>query len=99
MTETEIIAKKIRPFLESLGVLVIKYHGSLYSQAGVSDLLCVLPPVGKFVALEIKKRGNKPTQMQLLFLEKVKNHGGIAGVVYTDTYKEDINRLFYEKNA
>jgi hypothetical protein len=73
-------------------LVTIKYHGSAYSEAGVSDLLCVLD--GVFVACEVKAPesygGNVdralldgPTLKQKAFLGRVIAAGGIGTVVAT----------------
>lgn len=47
---------------------------------GVSDLiLCVH---GKFVAIELKHRGGKPTPLQLAFIDEVKSSGGIGEIAW-----------------
>lgn len=71
-------------------LVLIKQHGSAFSQAGVSDLLGCLD--GVFVAAEVKAPDNYghsvdravekgPTVKQVAFLEKVAKAGGVAGVV------------------
>lgn len=73
-------------------LVVVKYHGSGFSEAGVSDLLCVLD--GVFVAVEVKapeSYGNNieraltkgPTVKQMAFLDRVALAGGVAGVAAT----------------
>jgi hypothetical protein len=92
MTETEIISKKIRPYLvDAYKARVIKIHSSPFSEAGVADLLCCVD--GKFIALEVKKKGNKATPIQLMFLESIRRAGGRAGVVRIDSFKEDIKGI------
>lgn len=76
--------------------VAVKYHGSAYSEAGVSDLLCVLD--GVFVAAEVKApesypvRGKPsvekalaegPTVKQRAFLKRVAAAGGVAGTCAT----------------
>lgn len=92
MTETEIINKKIKPYLQSeYGARVIKYHGGPFSEAGVADLLCCIK--GVFAAFEVKRPGEKPRANQVAFLESIQATGGKAGVIFTDTFAEDINRI------
>jgi hypothetical protein len=77
-------------------LVTIKYHGSEYSEAGVSDLLCCL--MGVFVAVEVKApesypvKGKPsvdralaegPTVKQRAFLARVQKCDGIAGVAAT----------------
>jgi hypothetical protein len=91
MTEPQYINKKIKPYLVGLGVLPIKIHGGPFSEVGTPDLLCCYK--GRFLALEVKQRGNTTTLVQDLFLRRIREAGGVAGVIYTDTYKEDISTL------
>lgn len=49
---------------------------------GVSDILGILKPSGRLIAVECKKKPNKPTPDQLNFLELVNRHGGLGIVVY-----------------
>lgn len=48
---------------------------------GCSDVLGILPG-GRAIAAECKIRPNKPTMLQLQFLEHVSSRGGLAIVVY-----------------
>lgn len=91
MKESEFTRKKIRPFLESLGARVIKYHGSAMNESGVADLLVCL--AGRFVAIEVKMEGEKPRPNQVAFLESIKKAGGRAGVVYSDSWREDVDKI------
>lgn len=67
--------------MEQHGCLVVKQHGTMYSKAGVSDLLCCIQ--GKFVAIEVKIHPNKPTKLQEKFFEEVRECGGVAIVAYS----------------
>lgn len=70
-------------------LVTIKYHGSSFSEVGVSDLLCCLD--GVFIAVEVKAPQSYggsvgravtegPTLKQLAFLRRVENAGGMAAV-------------------
>jgi hypothetical protein len=51
------------------------------NEMGVSDLiLCV---DGKFVAIELKHKGNQPTEHQRLFIEAIRLSGGLAGCAWS----------------
>src|SRR5262245_36861290 len=45
---------------------------------GASDIFLIAPPAGRFHALEIKKRGEEPSDEQMDFLRDVKRTGGKA---------------------
>lgn len=49
---------------------------------GGSDLIG-WGPQGRFVAVECKRKGKKPTAEQLAFLDAVKDAGGISAVCYS----------------
>jgi hypothetical protein len=48
---------------------------------GSSDLVGLLGPHGRFVALEVKTPAGRLTEHQVRFLERVRQRGGIAAVV------------------
>lgn len=92
MTETQIIAKTIRPYLEKkYKARVFKIHGNAFTEVGTPDLLCCID--GKFCAFEVKKKGNEPTPVQFAVLRSIRGAGGAAGVVYTHTYEKDIDTI------
>lgn len=48
------------------------------SMSGVSDILGVLPPTGRMLAVECKLPGRQPTLEQAAFLDMVRQAGGVA---------------------
>lgn len=48
------------------------------SMTGVSDILGVLPSSGRFLAVECKRPGKKPTLEQAAFLDIVRQAGGVS---------------------
>jgi len=53
-------------------------------------ILGIIPPHGRFLAIEVKKPGRKPTAHQRAFLAEVKRMGGIALVAHS---LEDVERV------
>ena len=49
------------------------------TRPGVSDFILVAPNGGRIHALELKAKGEKPTEAQMQFLQAVENAGGTAG--------------------
>lgn len=89
--ETRLVARMRKAAKTKYGsrLVIIKYHGSEYGEAGVADLLCVLD--GRFIAVEVKapesyggsvqaaiEKG--PSLKQRAFLRRVTQAGGIAVV-------------------
>ena len=77
------ITKQIRSYLNLMGIPHWKIWQGAMSFKGISDILGVLPPDGKFLAIEVKRPGRKPTERQRQFLEQVASAGGIAIVAYS----------------
>jgi Holliday junction resolvase len=67
--------------LHAKGARTIKYHGSIYGESGVADLLACYQ--GYFVAIEVKRPGEHPTAIQARFLDSIREAGGRAGVATT----------------
>ncbi len=53
------------------------------SLPGISDILGILPPSGRLLAVECKRPGNKPTPEQAAFLDIVRQSGGVAICVHS----------------
>lgn len=106
--ETRLIKKMREVAEEKYGddLVTVKYHGSQYGEAGVSDLLGCLR--GVFVAVEVKApesypvKGKPnveralaegPTKKQRLFVDRVNAAGGEAGFAATvEQYMEILER-------
>jgi hypothetical protein len=61
--------------------------------AGTSDIIGIVPPDGKLLAVEAKIWPNTPTPHQEAFLERVRAAGGMAIVAYS---VEDVDRALGE---
>ena len=77
MTKEQNIQTSIMNYISSIGGLPIKFNNmGIYAKAGVSDILACIK--GRFVAIEVKRPGNKPTAVQLQFIKAVNSIGGLA---------------------
>lgn len=77
-TETQ-ITKSIVRVVKRRKAWVVKFHGGKATRAGVPDLLlCYL---GFFVALEVKRPGEKATPIQEHEMSLIRAAGGVACVV------------------
>jgi hypothetical protein len=66
---------------------------------GVSDILGILKNTGRFLAIEVKVPGNKPTIYQTNFIENVRAHGGIAFVATSlEDVKSELKKFEETKN-
>jgi len=69
-----------------------KSHGGFYGTAGIPDI--IICHKGRFVGLECKAKGRKPTLLQQVAINKITKAGGIAVVVYClDEVKELLKQI------
>ena len=54
-----------------------------FGPPGQSDILGVVPSLGRFLAIEVKRVGKQPTEDQQGFLDRVTAAGGIAFVAHS----------------
>lgn len=77
------------------GELRTDQTGALLQRMGVlpgaSDLIFCAPPAGRFHAMELKRRGRKPTQEQWDFIDAIVAAGGMAS--WADNYEDAIKIL------
>ena len=77
MSKEQDIQTKIMNYISSIGGLPVKFNNiGIYAKAGVSDILACIK--GKFVAIEVKKPGGKPSKLQEQFINAVNSIGGFA---------------------
>lgn len=73
------VKKQIRAMLDAHGVYYAMPIGSGFGNSGVPDFLCCVK--GRFLAIEAKANGGKPTALQLANLEKITTCQGISRVI------------------
>jgi hypothetical protein len=88
------IQKAILDYLRIKKFVVFKHHSTgsgirdgkafffAYSEKGISDIIAC-SKTGRFIAIEVKKPGGKPSPEQLEFLERVNSNGGIGILAYS----------------
>lgn len=77
MAKEQDIQDKIMDYIKSIGGLPVKFNNiGIYAKAGVSDILACIR--GRFVAIEVKKQGGKPSALQLNFIDAINSIGGVA---------------------
>lgn len=71
------IQESIMHYIQSIGGLPVKFNNiGIYAKAGVSDILACIK--GRFVAIEVKRPGEKPSHLQENFINAINSIGGFA---------------------
>ena len=74
-------------FRSNTGAVAAEYRGKKrfirFGVKGAADIFGIIPPEGRFVAIEVKRPGGgKQTDEQKQFQEKVEKNGGLYFLVY-----------------
>ena len=86
------VKKKGRTILDQMGVYHFPPFSGGYGRAGVpDDVGCYR---GRFIAIEYKANGGKPTALQLRELRLIKESGGIA-LIIDETNVENLRELIH----
>ena len=64
------------------------YKNIVTNRKGIPDIIVCFR--GRFIALEVKRQGGKPTELQIYNIKKIRESGGIARIVYS---WEDVEKL------
>lgn len=98
MAAEKTFENKIKTFLKAEGAWFIKYWaGSQFTKSGIPDILACVN--GYFVAVEVKAQNGTPSELQLHNIQKIRDAGGFAFVLYPsafDKFKDFIWKLKQE---
>jgi len=78
-TPEKLVKAKVVTQLKALGAYYFYPVTSGYGASGVPDIVCCYK--GRFIGIECKAKGNKPTTLQRMNLDKIAAQGGIALVI------------------
>jgi hypothetical protein len=79
VTPEAAVKAKIHAALKAQGAYAVNYIGGLHANNGTPDILACLD--GRFIGIEAKAGGNKPTELQLHNLRRIDDAGGLALVI------------------
>lgn len=89
MGEEKNFEKHIRNYLSSIGGWSVKFFANSYTTRGIPDLLCCVN--GKFLGIEVKATNGRPSKLQEITIEQIKNAGGYGIILYPQNF-EDFKR-------
>lgn len=78
-TPEALVKRRVRDALKKLGAYYVMPVTGGYGASGAPDFLVCLR--GRFIGIECKAKGNKPTALQEMNLTAIRNAGGLAYVV------------------
>jgi penicillin-binding protein-related factor A (putative recombinase) len=75
------ILKAVRTLLRHHNIWHYKHYGGLYSSKGIADIIGIYQ--SRYLAIEVKRIGDKLSSEQEKFLKEVEENGGIALVAHS----------------
>lgn len=76
---------RIKDFLKEHGCWIVKYWGGgLYTKDGIPDILCCCR--GVFIGIEVKAPNGRPSDLQLVNLQKIDEAEGYGVLLYPDQF-------------
>jgi len=85
MTPETTFKNTVQRYLNQIGAYSVKQHGNMFTKKGVPDLLVCLN--GHFIALELKAENGHASELQLYQINKIKEAGGIALLLYPKDFE------------
>ena len=95
MTPEGRVKRKAVVELQKLGMYIFFPATGGFGRSGIPDIVCCYK--GKFIGIECKAHGNKPTALQQSNLEEIVNNGGIA-IVIDETSVFNLKQIIEETN-
>lgn len=92
--------RRVIKYLKEHGCYVLNVPGSSSIPAGTPDLIFCAN--GRFMALELKVAGNKPSLLQLHHVKEIDKAGGYALILYEsdfDEYKRWFENVFLQQSV
>lgn len=83
------ITTRILRELRARGAFAEKNHGNAYTRIGTPDIYACF--LGRFIAIEVKQPGKKPTPAQEAFLRELEKAGAVTMVM---TSHDDVAALW-----
>lgn len=74
-----------------------KIWGGGYQKSGIPDILCCI--LGQFVAIEVKAQNGRPSPLQKLNIQRIRDSGGHGVFLYPSGFKqfqEDVKEMVNE---
>lgn len=87
MTPESAVKAKVVKILKERGVYYFYPVTGGFGRSGIPDIICCVN--GKFLAIECKAGKNKPTPLQEMEMQKIRDAGGVAMVV-NETNIQDV---------
>lgn len=86
MAAEKTFENKVKAWLKANNCYFVKFFANRMTKKGVPDILASVN--GYFVGIEVKADNGRPSELQLYNVQKIRDSGGFAWVVYPSGFDE-----------
>lgn len=76
---------RLKKWLTERGAWHVKYFANRNTRSGIPDILACVN--GRFLAIEVKGEGGRPSPLQLHHVEQIRKSGGLAVIAWPDDFE------------
>lgn len=94
MTAEKTFENKVKKYIEDQGGWQVKFFANRMTKTGIPDILACIN--GYFLAVEVKAKNGKPSELQKYHVKKINDAGGYAIILYPqdwELFKQLVKRL------
>lgn len=77
---------KVKQFLKAEGAWFVKFFANSFTKSGIPDVLACVN--GHFVGIEIKGPNGHPSELQIWNVNKIRESGGFAMILYPSGFEK-----------
>lgn len=94
MAAEKTFENKVKKYIEEQGGWQVKFFANRMTKTGIPDILACIK--GHFLAIEVKAKNGKPSELQKYHVKKINDAGGYAIILYPqdwELFKQLVKRL------
>lgn len=80
MAAEKTFENKVKKYIEEQGGWQVKFFANRMTKTGIPDILACIN--GYFLAIEVKAKNGKPSELQKYHVKKINDAGGYAIILY-----------------
>nr|DAZ10087.1 MAG TPA: Nuclease [Caudoviricetes sp.] len=96
MAAEKTFENKVKKYIEGCGGWQVKFFANRMTKNGIPDILACIN--GYFVAVEVKAKNGKPSELQKYHVREINDTGGCAIILYPDQYEKFKQLVNYLNN-
>ena len=93
MAAEKTFENKVKKYIEDQGSWQVKFFANRMTKTGIPDILACIN--GYFVAIDVKAKNGKPSELQKYHVQKIIDAGGLAIILYPQDWELFVRLVKY----